>query len=128
MLQKDSWHLLYKDHITNEENDYQRINVPLCELNTNLPKAKVDESFVKELSQLIASTVNKPERGVTLRVNPDQVMMKEGTLDPVVTMTDTGFLSQHFTDAMREKWMTTLTPFLSEKLGITDHGRYKDKF
>ncbi|XP_038059415.1 macrophage migration inhibitory factor-like [Patiria miniata] len=97
--------------------------MPLCELNTNVPRAKVDESFVKELSQLVASIVDVPEKGVTLQVNPDQLMMRAGTLDPVVTVAITGFSTKYFTDAMREKWVTSLTTFLSEKLGITDHGR-----
>ena len=36
--------------------------MPLCQLRTNLPRAKVNDSFAKELSQYIASTVGEDEK------------------------------------------------------------------
>ncbi|XP_022086429.1 macrophage migration inhibitory factor-like [Acanthaster planci] len=97
--------------------------MPFCELSTSVPKAKVDESFLKEFSQLLASIIGRPERRVTIQVNPDQIMMKAGSMEPVAVTEIHGNNPDYFTDAMREKWVASLTSFLSDKLGITDHGR-----
>jgi len=95
----------------------------MCLLNTNVPRAKVDESFAKELSQHVASIVESEEKTVTLQINPDQIMVRAGSMDPVAHMAVHGYNSDYFTDAMREKWLSSLTSFLSEKMGIDNHGR-----
>ncbi|XP_022086428.1 D-dopachrome decarboxylase-like [Acanthaster planci] len=97
--------------------------MPFCELNTSVPKAKVDESFVKEFSQLVANIVDGPEKGVTIQVNPDQIIIRAGSMEPSAIAEIHGYNPDYFTDVMREKWVVSLTSFLSEKLGITDHGR-----
>ena len=36
--------------------------MPMCQLSTNLPRAKVDETFAKELSEFVAKTLGKDEK------------------------------------------------------------------
>ncbi|XP_033628337.1 macrophage migration inhibitory factor-like [Asterias rubens] len=97
--------------------------MPMCQLSTNLPRAKVDETFAKELSEFVAKTLGKDEKVVTLQVNPDQIMVRSGSQDPMLHLTVHAFTPNYFTDEIRESMVTSLTPFFSEKLGITDLGR-----
>lgn len=58
--------------------------MPYCEINTNVSigtKAETDK-VVLAVSKCVAENIQKPEKWVMVRVNPDQSMSYSGTTEP----------------------------------------------
>ncbi|GIY72725.1 macrophage migration inhibitory factor [Caerostris darwini] len=61
--------------------------MPTFTLNTNVPKDKIPEDFLKSTAKLVAEILKKPISYVVVHVNPDQLMSWAGTSDPCAVAT-----------------------------------------
>ncbi|XP_059719732.1 macrophage migration inhibitory factor-like [Haemorhous mexicanus] len=56
--------------------------MPKFIVNTNISKAKVPESFARELTQHLSKALGKPAQYLAIQISPDQVMSFGGSTDP----------------------------------------------
>ncbi|XP_069136089.1 macrophage migration inhibitory factor-like [Argopecten irradians] len=56
--------------------------MPTFAIYTNVSKPEDTEQFLKETSKFVSEILGKPEKFVTVRFHPDQLMTHGGSTDP----------------------------------------------
>ncbi|RZF41546.1 hypothetical protein LSTR_LSTR000260 [Laodelphax striatellus] len=56
--------------------------MPLFRIETNVPKSKVPDDFLKTTSKLIAKVLSKPESYCAVLIVPEQMMSFGGSTEP----------------------------------------------
>uniref|UniRef100_A0A915PZA7 L-dopachrome isomerase n=1 Tax=Setaria digitata TaxID=48799 RepID=A0A915PZA7_9BILA len=56
--------------------------MPYFTIDTNIPKDRISDAFLKKASSTVASALGKPEMYVSIHVNSGQAMTFSGTTDP----------------------------------------------
>ncbi|XP_076030185.1 macrophage migration inhibitory factor-like [Oratosquilla oratoria] len=56
--------------------------MPYFHLSTNLPKEKIPDSCLSDLSKIVSESLGKPETFVSVHIAPDQMLMFGGSTDP----------------------------------------------
>ncbi|GIX79067.1 macrophage migration inhibitory factor [Caerostris extrusa] len=96
--------------------------MPTFTLNTNVPKDKIPEDFLKSTAKLVAEILKKPISYVVVHVNPDQLMSWAGTSDPcaVATLGSIGSLGT----SQNAKISKALFDHVKDNLGINSDRMY----
>ncbi|XP_013772554.1 macrophage migration inhibitory factor homolog [Limulus polyphemus] len=96
--------------------------MPVFTLNTNLPKDKIPDDFLKKTAEVIQQTLGKPISYVIVHVNPDQLISFGGGNEPCAsaTLMSIGALGKQ----ENKKHSAALYKHIEKTLGITSDKMY----
>ncbi|XP_072034518.1 macrophage migration inhibitory factor-like [Amphiura filiformis] len=92
--------------------------MPLTVVDTNIPRESLPETFGNELFDLVCKITGKPTAVVCLDINPGKLMIRDGNTDPCVHICFHSFTQALFTKEATGRFVTEVTSFIHEKLGV----------
>ncbi|XP_049942435.1 macrophage migration inhibitory factor homolog [Schistocerca serialis cubense] len=96
--------------------------MPHLSLQTNVPKSKISQDFLKETTKVIANTLSKPDSYCVVSVEADLPMAWGGSTDPCVVATLMS-IGQLGTEA-NKKHSAAISSHLEKHLGIPKNRLY----
>ncbi|KAJ8268782.1 hypothetical protein COCON_G00113890 [Conger conger] len=100
--------------------------MPMFVVNTNVSKASVPEALLTEATQELAKAMGKPAKYIAVHINPDQMMMFGGKLDPcaLCTLHSIGKIGGE----ANKEYSKLLCGLLNKHLGISPDRMYVSFF
>ncbi|XP_067280613.1 D-dopachrome decarboxylase [Pseudorasbora parva] len=93
--------------------------MPFIDLETNLPKSKFPEDFLKRLCSTLAAALGKPEDRMNLVVKTDLPMMIAGSCSPCVLMSVSA-IGVTDTAEKNKEHSAKIFEFLKGEFGLSD--------
>ncbi|ELT95313.1 hypothetical protein CAPTEDRAFT_156850 [Capitella teleta] len=90
--------------------------MPICKILTNLPAKAIPKDLSLRLTNLLAEVLNKPLERITVNVQSDQVMMKNGTTESAAVAEI--YALNVFNEDKCPDYGKQILPFLEQNLGI----------
>lgn len=91
--------------------------MPICKLTTNLKDFEIPGDIEQQLTTLVAEILNKKQEVITVLVNSDARMCKNGSKDPMCLLTLWSIKS--FNEEKNPGYTEKLSELLMSKLNLT---------